>query len=356
MTRKSAEKKRVTRKKGSGRDSDGTSKKDLKRASGRKAAGASRARPDLRVRLGPLELDNPMMLASGVAGYGDDLKHVTELRRIGAVVTKTLTLRPREGNAPPRLVEVPSGLINSIGLANMGCREFISERLGRLGNLGTKIVVSVGGFTVQEYARVAAALDEAGGFDALELNISCPNIKAGGVNFGCEPKKAARVVRTVRPKTSRPLIVKLTPNVSDVASVARACASEGADALTVANTFRAMAVDLQSRKPMLGATTGGLSGPVVKAMCLAKVWEVVSAVRTPVIACGGISSARDALEYIVVGATAFQVGSACFRNFQTAELILDGITEFCEQNGVRSLVEIRGSLEVHRAGEEKRTR
>jgi dihydroorotate dehydrogenase (NAD+) catalytic subunit len=286
------------------------------------------------------------MLASGVAGYGDDLGGVTNLGRIGAVVTKTLTLRPRDGNAPPRLVEVPAGLINSIGLANMGCRQFISERLGRLEDLGTKIIVSVGGFTVGEYARVAAALDEAGGFAGVELNISCPNVRAGGVNFGCVPAKAARVVRAVRDVTSRPLIVKLTPNVSDIAAVARACVSEGADALTVANTFKAMAVDLRERRPVLGATTGGLSGPAIKAMCLAKVWEVVSAVKTPVIACGGISSAQDALEYIVVGATAFQIGSACFRDFTIAESILDGITEFCERNGARSISDVRGSLKL----------
>lgn len=302
-------------------------------------------RPDLRVRLGPLELKNPVMLASGVAGYGDELRHVVNLNRIGAVVTKTLTLRPHEGNAPPRLVEVPSGLINSIGLANMGCRAFVSQRLGRLSNLRAKIVVSVGGFTVGEYARVVAALDDAGGFDAFEVNISCPNIGSGGVNFGSVPANAARVVKTVRSNTSRPLFVKLTPNVSDIGAVARACACEGADALTVGNTFRAMVVDLHSRRPVLGATTGGLSGPAIKAICLAKVWEVVSAVKTPVIACGGISSARDALEYIVVGATAFQVGSACFRDFRTPQLILDGISRFCERNNLRSLTDLTGTLE-----------
>jgi dihydroorotate dehydrogenase (NAD+) catalytic subunit len=301
---------------------------------------------DLRVRLGPLELANPVMLASGVAGYGDDLGGVVNLARLGAVVTKTLTLRPLEGNAPPRLAEVASGLLNSIGLANIGTRAFVSDRLDRLGELGTKLIVSVGGFTVREYARVTAELEEAGGVEALEVNVSCPNVKAGGMNFGCVPSKAAKVVKAVRSETSRPLLVKLTPNVSDISAVARACTSEGADVLTVGNTFRAMAVDLTSRRPVLGAVTGGLSGPAVKAMGLAKVWEVVSAVRTPVVACGGIFSARDALEYMVVGASACQIGSACFADFAAPELILDGIVEFCKRSGVRSVTEIVGSLEL----------
>ncbi len=346
MAGKRVRTRKATSKKGPHGRSSERVRKSPQRTSGGRADAASPTRTVLSVRLGRLRLDNPVMLASGVAGYGDDLKDVTDLGRMGAIVTKTLTLRPREGNVPPRLVEVPGGLVNSIGLANMGCREFISERLNRLGGLGTKIIVSVGGFTVGEYAQVAAALDEAGGFAALEINISCPNVRAGGVKFGSSPAKAARVVRAVRAATSRFLIVKLTPNVSDIAAVARACVSEGADALTVANTFKAMAVDLEARRPVLGATTGGLSGPAVKALCLAKVWEVVSAVKTPVIACGGISSARDALEYVVVGATAFQIGSASFRNFKTAESILDGIIEFCERNGVRSISDIRGSLEV----------
>ncbi|UCF79408.1 MAG: dihydroorotate dehydrogenase [Candidatus Eiseniibacteriota bacterium] len=315
-------------------------KQRRKRRSGRQ--------PDVTVHLGSLRLRNPLMLASGVAGYGHELGDVIDLGRVGAVVTKTLTLKPRQGNAPPRLAEVPSGLLNSIGLANVGSRAFISEHLDRLRNLDTRIIVSVGGFTVAEYAKLVLELEEVGGFDAYEVNISCPNVKAGGVNFGSTPGKAAGVVRALRSKTGRPLIVKLTPNVTDIPSVAVACESEGADALTVGNTFRAMAVDLDSRRPVLGATGGGLSGPAIKAMCMAKVWEVVSSVRTPVIACGGICSAGDALEYIVVGAAAFQVGSACFRDFRAPESILEGITEFCRRKGVRSVAELRGTLELPR--------
>jgi len=302
-------------------------------------------KPDLSIRLGALDLQNPVMIASGLAGYGDDLKTLVDLSRMGAVVTKTLTLHARDGNAPPRLAEMPSGLMNSIGLANIGCRAFVSERLSRLKTLGTKIIVSVGGFSEREYGEVAACLDEAGGFDGFEANISCPNVKEGGISFGQIPSKAAAVVKMIRSRSARPLIVKLTPNVTDIASIARACVSEGADALTVANTFTALAVDLKTRKPLLGAGTGGLSGPAIKALTLVKVWEVVSTVSAPVIACGGICSADDALQFIVVGATAVQVGSACLQNFRTPELILSGIEEYCIDNHANSIAELRGTFD-----------
>lgn len=312
------------------------------RRAGNKIQGSQ---PDLSIRLGSLELRNPVMIASGLAGYGDDLKGVVDFRRIGAVVTKTLTLDHRDGNAPPRLAEAPSGLMNSIGLANIGCRAFISERLRRLKTLETRIIVSVGGFSEREYGDVVVCLEEAGGFHGFEVNISCPNVKEGGISFGQIPSKAAAVVKTIRSRTSKPLIVKLTPNVTDIASIASACVSEGADALTVANTFTALAVDLRTRKPLLGAGTGGLSGPAIKALALAKVWEVVSAVSAPVVACGGICSADDALEFIVVGATAVQVGSACLRSFKTPELIIAGIEEYCSNNHVRSIADVRSTFD-----------
>jgi dihydroorotate dehydrogenase (NAD+) catalytic subunit len=299
---------------------------------------------DLSVQLGSLELRNPVMIASGLAGYGDDLDGIVNLSKMGAVVTKTLTLNACEGNAPPRLVETPSGLMNSIGLANLGCRAFISQRLDRLKTLKTKIIVSVGGFSEHEYGEVVLGLEEVGGFDGFEVNISCPNVKEGGMSFGSSPSRAASVVRIIRSQTSKPLIVKLTPNVTDIACIARACVSEGADALTIGNTFKALAVNVQTRGGVLGAGTGGLSGPAIKALSLAKVWEAVSAVSVPVIACGGICCANDALEFIIAGATAFQVGSACLRNFKTPELVLAGISEYFRNNRIRSIAEIRGTL------------
>lgn len=300
--------------------------------------------PDLSTKLGFLELKNPLMLASGLAGYGDDLGDVLDLSRVGAVVTKTLTLNSRIGNTPPRLAEVPSGLINSIGLANIGCDAFISQRLGRLRTLKTKIIVSVGGFSQREYGEIASRLEQAGGFDGFEVNISCPNVREGGASFGSSPLRAAAVVKAVRSQTDRPLIAKLTPNVTDIAAIARACVSEGADALTVGNTFMAMAVDVRTRRPLLGAGTGGASGPAIKALSLAKVWEVVTAVSVPVVACGGICSAMDALEFIIVGATAFQIGSACMQSFKTPERVLDGITQYCIENKIESISAIRGTL------------
>ena len=317
---------------------------DPRKRSHLKKEPGSCPRPDLSVRLGDLELRNPLMIASGLAGYGDDLEGIVDMSKIGAIVTKTLTLDAREGNAPPRLAEMPSGLMNSIGLANVGCRVFISQRLPRLKTLGTKIVISIGGFSEEEYREVALRLENAGGFDGFEVNISCPNVREGGMSFGASPLRAAGVVKSVRSQTSRPVIVKLTPNVTDIVLIARACVSEGADALTIGNTFKALAVDVQARSPLVGAGIGGLSGPAIKALSLAKVWETVSAMDVAVVACGGICSARDALEFIIVGASAFQVGSACLRNFKTPELVLAGINDYCRANRVRSIAEIRGTL------------
>jgi len=300
--------------------------------------------PDLSVVIGTLKLSNPVMVASGVAGYGEELRGIAELGRIGAIVTKTITPRERTGNRPPRLVETPAGLMNSIGLANIGCGAFVKEVLPRLKDLRTRVVVSVGGCSVRDYQDVLASVDSAGGVDAFEINVSCPNVRAGGIHFGSSASRAAAVVKALRPLTTLPLLVKLTPNVTDIGAVAAACVSEGADALTVANTFKALAVDVDTRRPFLGAVTGGLSGPAIKALSLAKVWEVVSRVKVPVVACGGISTARDALEYVVVGAAAFQVGTACLKNFKTPELILDGIVEYLRENSVRSLEELRGTM------------
>ncbi|MBN1505093.1 MAG: dihydroorotate dehydrogenase [Candidatus Eisenbacteria bacterium] len=309
------------------------------------SAGAGGARlPDLSVRIAGLRLSTPVLLASGVAGYGEEMGEVVDLNRVGAIVTKTLTPEERAGNPPPRLFETPAGLMNNIGLANVGLEGFLAEVLPQLKRHRTRIVVSVGGFSLRDYEKVLASVDAAGGAHAFEINVSCPNVRAGGIHFGCSASRAARVVRALRPLTALPLLVKLTPNVTDIGSVAAACVSEGADGLTVANTYTALAVDLRTRRPRLGGVTGGLSGPAVKPLSLAKVWEVTSRVKAPVIACGGISTAEDALEYIVVGATAVQVGTACFRSFKTPELIVNGIIAYMKENSLSSLQELRGTM------------
>jgi dihydroorotate dehydrogenase (NAD+) catalytic subunit len=245
--------------------------------------------------------------------------------------------------------------MNNIGLANVGCRAFVEEVLPGLKRLGTKVVVSVGGFSVRDYQSVLASVDAAGGADAFEINVSCPNVNEGGIHFGASADRAAAVVKALRPLTALPLIVKLTPNVTDIGAIAEACVSEGADGLTVANTFKALAVDVDTRKPLLGGITGGLSGPAIKPLTLAKVLEVVSRVKAPVIACGGIATAQDALEYIIVGAAAVQVGTACFGNFRIAELIVDGMAEHLRKNSLDSLEELRGTIVLPAAHRGART-
>ena len=309
-----------------------------------KAQGVTGRPPDLSVEVGGLRLSTPVMLASGVAGYGEELKGILDLGSVGAVVTKTITPEERAGNRPPRLLETPAGLVNSIGLANVGCRAFLEEVLPRLKRVRTRIVVSVGGFSARDYQSVLASVEAAGGADAFEINVSCPNVGVDGTHFGSSASLAAALVKSLRPLTALPLLVKLTPDVTDIGSIAGACVSEGADGLTVANTYKALAVDVHTRKPMHGGVTGGLSGPATKPLTLARVWEVVSRVKAPVIACGGISSASDALEYIIVGAAAVQVGTACFRSYKTPELIVDGIAEYLRKNSLRSLEELRGTM------------
>jgi len=299
--------------------------------------------PDLSVEIGGLRLSDPVMLASGVAGHGEELGEITVLEHVGAIVTKTITPAERIGNRPPRLLETPAGLMNSIGLANVGCRAFLEEVLPRLKRLRTRIVVSVGGFSVRDYREVLSRVDAAGGADAFEVNVSCPNVE-DGTQFGSSASLAGAVVKSLRPLTDLPLIIKLTPDVTDIGAIAEACVSEGADGLTVANTYKALALDVDTRRPMLGSITGGMSGPAIRPLSMAKVWEVASRVKAPVIACGGIRTARDALEYIIVGATAVQVGTACFGDFRTPELIVDGIADYLKKCSLGSLKELRGTM------------
>lgn len=299
---------------------------------------------DLKVKIGSLVLRNPVMTASGTFGYGREFKDFVNLRHLGAVVVKGISLLPRAGNPPPRLVETPCGMLNAIGLENVGVERFLVDKLPWLRKRKTTVVVNILGNTVEEYAALAARLDGEDGVAALEVNISCPNVKQGGVAFGTDPRMAAAVTRAVRRATGLPLIIKLSPNVSDIQAMARAAAEEGADAVSLINTMLGMAIDLRTRRPRLANVVGGLSGPAIKPVALRMVWQVAQAVRIPVIGIGGIMTAEDALEFIVAGAHAVQVGTANFTNPEAAGEIVDGICDYLQVQNIASIAELRGSL------------
>ena len=297
----------------------------------------------LEVRLGPLVLPNPVLTASGTFGYGDEEPELTEARRLGGIVTKTVTLEPRAGNAPPRLWETPSGMLNSIGLQNVGVDRFVREKLPHLAALGPPVVVSVGGRRAEEFAETVRRLEGADGVAAYELNVSCPNVKEGGLEFCQVPASAAAVIAGVRRLTRRPLWAKLSPNVTSIAAVARAVEEAGADGIAAVNTFVGLCVDPRTRRSRLGAGTGGLSGPAIRPLAVARVRQVVRAVRIPVVGIGGIATAEDALEFLVVGASAVQVGTASFRDPRAAARVVDGIARFLRQEGLTSVAEIIGT-------------
>ncbi len=299
--------------------------------------------PSLAVRLGPLALPNPVLSASGTFGYGLEAPDLTGAARLGALVTKTVTLEPRSGNPPPRLHETPSGLINSIGLQNVGIDCFLAEKLPSLAGLGCRIVVSIGGRRSEEYERLASILDGVPGVAALEVNISCPNVKEGGIEFCQIPEAAAEVVSRVRGATKLPVLAKLSPNVTHIGVVARACEDAGADGITAVNTFVGLCVDPRTRHSRIAAGRGGVSGPAIRPLALAKVHEAVSAVSIPVVGSGGITTAGDALEFLVVGARAVQVGTAGFRNPAAAIGIIEGIRRFLGDEGLSSVDEIIGT-------------
>lgn len=307
---------------------------------------ASRSAPDLSVPLGPLRLKNPVMVASGTFGYGQEYADFLDLDRLGAIVVKGISLLPRAGNPPPRLVETPAGLINAIGLENVGLEAFVTEKMPYLRTRDTLVVVNIFGNTLEEYAELAARLDAVPGISALEINISCPNVKQGGMVFGTDPRMAARVVETVRRATRLPLITKLTPNVTRIADIARAAVDAGSDMLSGINTVAAMAVDVFSRRPKLANLVGGLSGPAVKPIALRCVHEVLQAVNCPVIGIGGIASATDALEFLLLGARAVQVGTANFVNPAVTMQIVEGIERFLSVQGLPTLETFIGSLDL----------
>lgn len=302
---------------------------------------------NLSVQLAPrhktgLKLRNPVMTASGTFGYGTEYSSLVDIQRLGAIVCKGTTLQPRDGNPQPRLAETPSGLLNSIGLQNIGVKALIKEKAPLWATWDVPVIVNIAGERLKEYAQVASLLEGVVGVKALELNISCPNVEAGGMEFGTSPRMAAQVTKAVRKASSLPLLVKLTPNVTDILEVAKAVAEAGADALTLINTVKGMAIDLTTRKPVLGNTSGGLSGPAIKPVALYAVYRVSQAVNIPVVGCGGISSAEDALEFLMAGATAVQIGTATFNNPETALEVIAGLESFMRKEGIKDLASLIG--------------
>ncbi len=303
---------------------------------------------NLSVQLAPknrrgLLLANPVMMASGTFGYGTEYSHPFDIQQLGAIVTKGTTLFPRDGNAQPRLTETVGGLLNSIGLQNIGAKALIKEKAPIWANWRLPIIVNIAGETTRDYAKLASVLDGVVGISGLEVNISCPNIKAGGVEFGAEPKSAARITAAVRDATSLPLLVKLTPNTGDIVGVAMAVADAGADSLSLINTLKGMAIDITRRRPLLGSVTGGLSGPAIKPVALAMVYEVAGSVDLPIVGCGGITCASDAIEFIMAGASAVQVGTASFANPRAPIDVLEGIEKFMEKEGIKDIAELIGA-------------
>ncbi|RKY66277.1 MAG: dihydroorotate dehydrogenase [Candidatus Latescibacterota bacterium] len=301
---------------------------------------------DLSIEIGSLHLKNPVLAASGTFGYGREFAKVMDLSRLGGIVTKAITLEPRLGNPTPRIVETASGMLNSIGLANVGVAAFARDKMPFLRSCGTAVIVNVAGRSMDEYVEVVRRLSDCPGIHALEINISCPNVQEGGLAFGADPKVAAAVIGAVRSVTRLPVIAKLTPNVTDIVRIAEAVQEAGADAVSLINTLVGMAIDVVRRRPELGSVTGGLSGPAIKPVALAMVWKAAQAVRIPVIGMGGIMNAGDALEFMLAGAVAVQVGTANFVDPTSTIRIVEGLEDTLRERGMGSVKEIIGALEV----------
>ena len=300
----------------------------------------------LAVDVGGLEMRNPVTVASGTFGAGEEYADFVDLSRLGAVTTKGVSLEPWEGNDSPRIAETPAGMLNSIGLQNPGVEAFCAHQLAFLAGIDTRVIVNVSGHSNDEYVRVIERLERESAVDAYELNISCPNVDAGGMAIGTDPRAAAAVTAACREVTQRPLIVKLSPNVTSPAEIARAVCDAGADAVSLVNTLVGMAIDAHRRRPVLARGTGGLSGPAIKPVALAQVWQVSRAVDVPVIGMGGICTGEDAIEFMLAGASAVAVGAANFADPLATMHVLDGIVEFCEAEGVRDVTELVGALET----------
>ena len=304
----------------------------------------SRIKPRMEVSIGKLKLQNPVMTASGTFGYGEEYAPYVDLNRLGAVIVKGISLEPRAGNPPPRIMETEGGMLNAIGLENVGVSAFIREKLPFLRNYNVPVIVNIFGESQDEYKRVAEIMGRTKGVHALEVNISCPNVEKGGLVFGCDPDMCYEMTRAIKAVTDLPVIVKLTPNVTDIAALAVCCEAGGADAVSLINTLKGMSVDIEKRVPHLNRVTGGLSGPVVKPVALRMVWEVVKKVSIPVIGIGGIMTAEDALAFLIVGARAVQVGTANFLNPRATMDILEGVEAYLIRHGMRDVNELIGSL------------
>ena len=300
---------------------------------------------DLRVNIGKLGLKNPVMTASGTFGYGPEYADFVELSEIGGIIVKGTTLNPRQGNDYPRMAETASGMLNCVGLQNKGVDYFCEHIYPEIKDIDTNMIVNVSGSSPDDYAECAARIDTLDNIPAIELNISCPNVKDGGMAFGVTCAGAASVVKAVRQRYHKTLIVKLSPNVTDITEIARAVEAEGADSVSLINTLMGMAIDIERRKPMLSINTGGLSGPAVKPVAVRMVWQVAKAVNIPVVGLGGICNAHDAIEFMLAGATAIEIGTANFLDPQVTVKVKNGINDWLDSHGCKSVTEIIGALE-----------
>lgn len=302
---------------------------------------------DLATKIGALQLKNPVVVASGTFGYGEEFHgEIYDLSKLGAVVTKGISLEARAGNPMPRAIETPSGMLNAIGLANVGVEAFLAEKVPFLVKAGATIIANILGRSPEEYAEVARRLAPAASVQAVEVNISCPNVQAGGIQFGIDPLRAAEVTRAVRAAFQRTVIVKMSPQCSDIPAMARALVAAGADALSLINTIPAMAIDARTRRPVLANVTGGLSGPAIKPVALRMVYEAARAVVVPIIGVGGIMDATDAIEFLLAGASAVQVGTANFVRPMAAMEIIEGIAAYCREQGIAAVRDVVGALNV----------
>jgi len=300
----------------------------------------------LNTKIGSLELKNPVMTASGTFGYGTEYADFMDINRLGAIIVKGTTLNPRQGNPYPRMAETPSGMLNAVGLQNKGVDYFVDHIYPEVRKFQTNVIVNVSGSSIEDYAQCASIINTLDDIPAIELNISCPNVKQGGMAFGVKPESAAQVVSAVRKAYDKTLIVKLSPNVTDITEIARAVEGAGADSVSLINTMLGMAIDAERRKPILSTVTGGMSGPAVKPVALRMVWQVAKAVKIPVIGLGGICSATDAIEFLLAGASAVQIGTANFIDPAVSEKVVDGIEEYLTRHGFNSVEDIIGALET----------
>ena len=301
---------------------------------------------DLSTEIGGIKLKNPVLVASGTFGYGKEPSQFIDIRKLGGIITKSITLKPKEGNPPPRTAETPSGMLNTIGLQNEGVEVFIKTALPFLAEYKVPVIVNIAGEKIEEYAELAKRLSKESVVKALEVNISCPNVKKGGLSFGIDPNATAEVIKAVRKETKLPVIAKLTPNVTDITQIAKAAERAGADAISLINTVLGMAIDVETWKPKISAGAGGLSGPAIKPIGVRMVYEVSKAVKIPVLGIGGIMSAEDAIEYLLAGASAIQVGTANFVDPEIPLKIIDGLEEYMKENKLPNLKSIIGKTVV----------